>query len=114
VKPDLEVAVSLPDERAYQTNEFRRVVEGQPAGSQATLRLNEAELVRRRLSRGGDAEGNPHAPTPRVARKPVRLRSEPAPAPEALPVVQDPALARALDLLSELSTPAPPSEGDSR
>ncbi len=115
VSPDLDVPVPLADEKAYQTNEFRRVIEGHPAGSALTLRLNEAELVRRRLLRGSDPDVSPQGQNPRRGRRPLRsLHPEPVLPPDSPPVVQDPVLARALDLLSALSTPPPPSEGDSR
>lgn len=120
LEPDLKVMVSAVDERAYWTNEFQRVLEGQPAGRSLTFRLNEAELVRRRQSRdslddpgrsgrGGRGSG---------PRRPNRLRPEPEPVPDSAPVVQDPSLARALDLLSGAammpSEPVPPAGGDSR
>lgn len=113
LKPDLAVAVTLGDERAYQTNEFNRVVNGQVYASAASLRLNEAELVRRRLSREADPEAGPHGTGSRGTRRPGRLRPEVIPAPEAPGVVQDPVLARALDLLSAL-TAQPAADGDSR
>lgn len=125
VAPDLRVAVDPADERSYLTNEFLRVAKGQPTSGGSSFRLNEAELIRRRNGGHGGPlpsigeEGRPPRRTPRTW-------SEPHPAPAAtvpdaaLPSsgsVQDPVLARALDLLSALAVRAesdPPAEGDSR
>lgn len=120
LEPDLKVAVSAVDERAYWTNEFQRVVDGQPAGRSLTFRLNEAELVRRRQSRDFQEESGRSGRGGRGLgpRRPNRLRPEPDPIPESAPVVQDPVLSRALDLLSGAAMiPAetvPPAGGDSR
>jgi hypothetical protein len=119
LKPDLEVAVSIVDERAYWTNEFQRFVEGRPAGRSLTFRLNEAELVRRRQSRDFQDEPGRSGRGGRGSgpRRPNRLRPEPEPVPDSAPVVQDPALARALDLLSGVAMipaePVSPAGGDS-
>lgn len=114
--PDLLVSVNLDDERAYLTNEYLRVVDGRPAVTPVTARVNEAELVRRRQGRGTEDPFGP-APHGRGGRRPLRLRPETVAGPEPAPVVQDPVLARALDLLSGLATPpppVPPGDGDSR
>lgn len=96
LKPDLTVAVSAADEALHFEDEYRRVARGRPTVSGLTTsRLNEAELVRRQRGL-------------RVA--------VPAPEPAPLPVVQDPVLARALDLLSGVARGAaePASGGLSR
>jgi hypothetical protein len=104
IKPDIAVTVSAEDERAYYADAFQGlerknpVAGGKlstPAGPDGTnpalrhSRLNEAELVREHkegLDRDLDANMPPARP------------SEPA-----KPVVNDPALARALDLLNGLA-----------
>lgn len=94
LKPDLVVGVSPEDEILYFANEFQRVVQGQPVTNNPTFRLNEAELVRRR--RGG---------------RPVAIPSEAS----ASPSVQDPVLARGIDLLTGLAALAAAKvDGNSR
>jgi hypothetical protein len=101
-KPDIAVDVALQDEHAYYTDAFKllaRTNTGGPASLAATnlasgtnrnsrrVRFNEAELVRERregMRRDSDA--------------PSRNQSE-----TDTPVVHDPALARALDMLKGLS-----------
>jgi hypothetical protein len=114
--PDLMVALDARDEQAYLENEFVRSANGRPASVPGSFRLNEAELVRRRSGihptpppAGGEDPG--------PGRRPGRGRPDPSqttdPAPS--PAVQDPVLARALDLISGLSTSGPGvGEGDSR
>lgn len=100
IKPDIDVSVSLEDERAYYADAFlviqkTNLMSATSAGgtnrqvaasSPRRVRFNEAELVRQRM--GGR---DPEAPFP-----------EPEPEPET-PLVSDPALARALDLLKGLA-----------
>lgn len=95
VKPDIDVTVGEKAERAFYANAFL-VVSNKPAGTgsnslasatnEAPFRLNEAELVREH--KAGEN------PDEMVAKRP--------PEPQA-PVVSDPALARALDLLKGLA-----------
>lgn len=80
--PDLGVGVSHADETLYLENEFARVLNGRRLTAATTQRLNEAELVRRRLS-------------PRLAG--------PSASPSGQPAVQDPVLARGIDLLAGLA-----------
>ncbi|HWD91599.1 MAG TPA: S41 family peptidase [Verrucomicrobiae bacterium] len=93
LKPDIDVTVSEKAERAFYADAFRVVPDAKQAtGASATnvtppyYRLNEAELVREHK-----AGENPEEQT--AARPPE---------PQA-PVVSDPALARALDLLKGLA-----------
>jgi C-terminal processing protease CtpA/Prc len=98
IKPDIDVTVSVEDERAYYADAFRVVAKANGSaalsatngagGTNATrrVRLNEAELVREHRE-GLNAEAE-------VAARPP----EPA-----TPVVSDPALARAIDLLKGLA-----------
>ena len=101
VKPDIQVAVNPSDEKAYFEDAYRMLnrpaLAGTRSGSETNLtaastnklrhRINEAELVR--MQRDGeeiDDEFAPgHAPDP------------------ARPVVRDPVLARALDLVKGLA-----------
>jgi len=118
--PDIAVAVSPEDEARYFTNEFHRLSDGRTPRHPGGFRLNEAELVRqmrgprirgsRPIPSGASPEGDPsdaEGSTPRTGDSPGG------------PVVQDPVLARALDLISGLASrgaaPAvPESSGDSR
>lgn len=102
VNPDLQVKVSLEEERAYQADPFRAAGAGtaalaQNGGVPGTNRMrrprfNEADLVRERregiapVSEDGRGEGEPEKP-----------------------VVRDPALARALDVLKGLAVVRPRS-----
>jgi hypothetical protein len=91
--PDLVVPVAESDEALYFADEYGRVVEGHRLPPDIAARMNEAELVRRR--RG--------------------LRPALEPAPPTSRQVQDPVLARALDLLEGLADlAAKQSKGDSR
>lgn len=101
VKPDIDVTVNVQDERAYYADAFVVLpktnflgsvglsLTNQPDGTNRVsrrTRLNEAELVRER--REGLRDGESTATR--------------APQPER-PVIHDPALARALDLLKGLA-----------
>jgi C-terminal processing protease CtpA/Prc len=95
IKPDIDVTVSEDAERAFYADSFL-VVSNKAAGNTATnqpsgtnqtrVRFNEAELVREH--KAGES------PDDQVAKR--------APEPQ-VPVVSDPALARALDLLKGLA-----------
>jgi carboxyl-terminal processing protease len=95
LKPDIDVTVNEEAEKAFYANAFL-VVSNKSGGlsdtnqasatNQTRVRINEAELVRERR--------NGESPDEMTAKRP--------PAPEA-PVVSDPALARALDLLKGLA-----------
>jgi C-terminal processing protease CtpA/Prc len=95
IPPDIDVTVSEAAERAYYADAFL-VVSNKAAGNTATnqpsgtnqtrVRFNEAELVREH--RAGES------PDEQTAKRP--------PEPQ-VPVVSDPALARALDLLKGLA-----------
>jgi len=95
VKPDIDVTVGVEAERAFYADAFL-IVSNQAAGTSATnrpsgtnqtrVRFNEAELVREH--RAGES------PEDQTAKRP--------PEPQ-VPVVSDPALARALDLLKGLA-----------
>jgi hypothetical protein len=107
IKPDIAVEVSTPDERAYFADAFKPVLPAnftagspsmtnRPNGTNAPRRprLNEAELVREhREGLNLDYEGS----VPRFDT-PASRDSEPE-----KPLVRDPALARALDLLKGLA-----------
>lgn len=97
LKPDIQVDVSPEDERAYFVDAYRVMPRpGQTTNSVASLsvtnkprrRINEAELVR--MSREGID------PDDEMARAAAGGAS-------AKPVISDPALARAVDLLKALS-----------
>ena len=104
MKADIEVEVSPEDERAYYNDAFKVIAkpakllnlatnESIAAGTNRTprRRLNEAELVRM------NRDGQP------FEREPVSANPTP-PVPElSLPMVNDPTLARALDLLKGLA-----------
>jgi carboxyl-terminal processing protease len=95
LKPDIDVTVSEEQERAYYADAFL-VVTNKPndlsatneasATNQTRVRLNEAELVREH----------------RAGENPDEMTAKRPPEPQA-PVVSDPALARALDLLKGLA-----------
>jgi hypothetical protein len=90
--PDIVVSVSPEDEVRFQADPFFKTAAGSANSVAATNLLafvdhtSEAELVRKRI-KDGDEDGE--VPTPRV---------EPS-----LPVISDPALARAADLLKALA-----------
>jgi hypothetical protein len=95
VSPDILVEVTRDRERAFMADPYRVEGTASAAGLGATNgrprhRINEAELVR--LRREGLDPENAGGPA----------RSSPPPA-AADPVVQDPALARALDLLKGIT-----------
>lgn len=90
--PDLIVPVSLDDERAFQDNPFFKA-SSSPYGSLSATNLlafvdhtSEAELVRKRVKDGDDG-GDISTPRPEPTQ----------------PVIRDPALARAMDLLKALA-----------
>jgi hypothetical protein len=92
VAPDLLVAVSADDEKAFQDNPYLRT-NSSPYGALSATNLiafvdhtSEADLVRKRVKDGEDDGG---VSTPRAV--------------PAEPVIRDPALARAMDLLKALA-----------
>ena len=91
-QPDIAVAVGTEAERKFQENPFAEIAADKPAALSATNDLlpfidhmSEAELVRNHVKDGEDDEIQP---TTRAA---------------APPVIRDPALARAVDLLKALA-----------
>jgi hypothetical protein len=93
ITPDIAVAVSVDDERKFQDNPYAAPVTNRAGYLSATNNLfafvdhtSEAELVRKRIKDGDEAEDLP------------TRRAEPL-----QPVIRDPALARALDLLKALA-----------
>ncbi|HEX4350047.1 MAG TPA: hypothetical protein VH251_06660, partial [Verrucomicrobiae bacterium] len=93
LSPDIVVAVGTEEERKFQDNPFFTVVTTPAGNLSATNDLlafidhtSEADLVRKRIK---DGEGDGEVSTP---------RTEP---PQ--PVIRDPALARAVDLLQALA-----------
>jgi Peptidase family S41 len=103
VEPDIEVAVSAEDEKAYFTNAFKvlagptarlratnTVTQAGPTNRTSRRRLNEAELVR--MQREGLSLDEQDAASPK-----------PPEGDSAESLVRDPALARALDLLKGIA-----------
>ena len=93
VAPDIAVAVAAGDEKNYQASPFAAPASGKVnllSGTNSLLpfidHMSEAELVRKKIKDGED-DGNSAQP-----------RVEPA-----VPVIRDPALARAVDLLKALA-----------
>ncbi len=93
ITPDIAVAVSMDDDKKFQANPCAAPVTNGPAALPATNSLlafvdhmSEAELVRKRI-KDGEEDGDLATP-----------RAEP---PQ--PVIADPALARAVDLLKALA-----------
>jgi C-terminal processing protease CtpA/Prc len=100
LQPDIAVEVSPQDERAYYADAYKGITTSNPGGvgpgatntalgtnSSRRARFNEAELVREhREGLNTDAETGPQRP-----REPEK------------PMVRDPVLARALDLLKGLA-----------
>ena len=93
LKQDIDVTVSVDAERDFYADAFLVVsnkslsnTNEASATNQTRVRINEAELVRERR--------NGESPNEMIAKRP--------PEPQA-PVVSDPALARALDLLKGLA-----------
>lgn len=93
VTPDIAVPVAKQEEQAFQTNPFAQI----PAGKGVTLSVSndflpfidhtsEADLVRRRIKDGDDLD------------EPETARSQPS-----RPVIHDPELARAVDLLKAIA-----------
>lgn len=100
IMPDIEVAVRVDDERLFLDDPYRTIPRSGEESRQASasvfgrgpdpsLRVSEADLVR--MKREGQDLGGGAFPQPRVAVS------------EAPPIVTDPALARALDLLKGLA-----------
>ena len=101
LKPDIQVDVSAEDERAYFVDAFKSLSRAPAVGGGSTnvaslsvtnksprKRLNEAELVR--MLREGE---NPDEEVPKPGR----------PFESGKPMITDPALARAIDLLKALA-----------
>jgi hypothetical protein len=95
--PDIVVAVGADDEKRFQDNPFYKAVTAPPGNLSTTNDLlafvdhtSEADLVRKRI-KDGDDDGEISTP-----------RAEP---PQ--PVISDPALARAVDLLKALAVLRP-------
>ena len=90
--PDLVVAVSADDEKAFQDNPYFKTIASSDGTIAATNLMafvdhtSEADLVRKRV-KDGDDDGS--VSTPRAA--------------PPQPVIRDPALARAMDLLKALA-----------
>ncbi len=125
LSPDLPILVPEEDERAYAVDEFQRVMKGRTVASSGLVRLNEAELVRRRrhpesLFEAIDGEpGN----RPRSSLRSGPSEADRSSSEEQPHAVQDPVLAVALDLISGVAASAantleasepPPSQGESR
>src|SRR5207253_2621774 len=102
LKPDILVDVSAEDERAYFVDAYKSLSKAPASGGASTnvaslsitnrtprKRLNEAELVRM-LREGETPEDELPKPSGRGAES-------------AKPVIADPALARAIDLLKALA-----------
>jgi hypothetical protein len=94
VSPDIAVAVSPDDERAYLKNPYATLAQNDVAATIATNdflpfvdHTSEADLVQQKLKDGDDEE----------AGVPVHSKSQPK------PVIQDPVLARAVDLIKGLA-----------
>jgi C-terminal processing protease CtpA/Prc len=101
LEPDIPVKVSAADELTYYKHPFQRIVSARNATAAALaarlglsvnagpppVPLNEAELVREHQEGLSPDEAPPPAPKPKAQR----------------PLVRDPALARALDLLKGLA-----------
>jgi len=103
VIPDIAINATLEDERAYLQEPYKvlhahRVARPDTAAkeTQEQPRLNEVELIREHRI-GNDPDDAP-----------VRIATE---KPEPVPVVADPALARALDLLKGLAVVQPNRPG---
>lgn len=94
VRPDLAVTVDPADEKIWFADEYRAVRRGQDVAMGAR-RFNEADLVR--LRRGGRPPAEAPADAPQFRTDDVPATP---PGPRAPVVVQDPVLARALDLLA--------------
>jgi hypothetical protein len=91
IRPDITVAVSAEDEKKFLENPYFTAPAPAPITVTNSLlsmvdHMSEADLVRRKIK---DGEGEIGAPT--------------LPRPEPPPVIRDPALARAVDLLKALA-----------
>ena len=99
VKPDIEIPVSPEAERAYLADPFKTLRSpGEAEGAEAATNqvehphLTEADLIRERMERPGmELEYEPPADSNGAAAAPEK------------PVVRDPVLARALDLVKGIS-----------
>jgi Peptidase family S41 len=100
LKPDISVTVAPDDEQAWYADAFKSLAKPVPAtatndlsltdtNKSARRRINEAELVR--LSREGKKPDN------------EIVTAQPTPPEPSAPVIHDPVLARALDLLKGLA-----------
>jgi hypothetical protein len=112
VRPDIEVTVTAKDEQAFYADAFFVLPPGNLAGLAQALtnrpastnlaarrpRLNEAQLVRAHRQ-GVTPEGD--APFPPATE--AQIRSETSSVNDSIPSVNDPVLARALDLLKGLA-----------
>ena len=94
IKPDIAVKVSPEDERAYYADAFKIIsrtgimgTDGVPTNEPPGDRVTEADLVRKRLKDTGQE----------------RLDLPARPAEPLSPLVRDPVLARAMDLLKGLA-----------
>jgi C-terminal processing protease CtpA/Prc len=102
LKPDIQVQVNLEDERAYYADAFK-VIQPAQLMADATLSItNQGQLTstnRNRRPRFNEAE------LVRERKEGVNLDQEPASGkePDDKPMVHDPVLARALDLLKGLA-----------
>ena len=102
VAPDIDISTSAADEKAYMQNPFATLHQvataksGRANAAPEEPRLNEVSLIRRH--KNGDDNAAPD------------LRDAPD-VPEPAPVVADPALARALDLLKGLAVVQPNRPG---
>lgn len=99
--PDLLVAISERDERAYLEDPFHRVVEGRRIRNNGTIRVNEAELLRRRFN--GDREAPPFTDPHGVEPGGEDGGGDDEGRAGTWNNVQDPVLGRALDLLEALA-----------
>jgi len=96
VSPDIAVTVSEDDERAYLKNPYATLAQNENSAAVNTNdfsafvdHTSEADLVRQKLKDGEDIGA--------IVPVPARSKSPPK------PIIQDPALARALDLIKGLA-----------
>jgi hypothetical protein len=96
VSPDIAVKVSLDDERAYLKNPYATLAQNENSSTVDTNdflafvdHTSEADLVRQKLKDGEDIGAT--VPVPTNSKSPLQ------------PVIQDPVLARALDLIKGLA-----------
>jgi hypothetical protein len=112
VQPDIEIAVSPKDERAFYAGEFLDIPKISDIASMATNkvgttnltmrrpRLNEAELVRAHRQ-GLNPDDIARSLDGRI--EPAELTDQPRVNVPATPVIRDPVLSRAVDLLKGLA-----------